>query len=119
MKISKAELAMATQLVDSLSEDFDPSEYTDDYQEHLKQLIEAKIEKGEAFDTAETFEAGEPDDSGDVIDLMEALRQSVAKKRGEAEEPAAKPAKKAAAKKAAKAPAKKAAAKRAKKAAAS
>lgn len=115
VKISKAELAMATQLVDSLSEDFEPSEYTDDYQAHLKQLIEAKIEKGEAFDTSETFGAAEEaDESGDVIDLMEALRQSVAKKRGksgpeaESEETESKPAKKTARK----APAKKTAAKK-------
>ena len=45
-RISQKERDMAAQLVDSLSEDFDPSAFTDDYQEQLRTLIEAKIEQG-------------------------------------------------------------------------
>ena len=48
-----------------------------------KQLIEAKLEKGDALDTAETFgEQAEEGQGGEVIDLMEALRRSVEKSRG-------------------------------------
>ena len=83
-KISAKELAMSSQLVESFAADFAPEEYQDDYQAQLRQLIEAKIEQGEALDTAETF--GEPEDKGgegaEVIDLMEALRRSVESSRG-------------------------------------
>jgi len=83
-KISAKELAMSSQLVESFAADFAPEEYQDDYQAQLRQLIEAKIEQGEALDTAETF--GEQEEKGDegaeVIDLMEALRRSVESSRG-------------------------------------
>lgn len=83
-KVSAKELAMSSQLVESFAADFTPEEYEDDYQAQLRQLIEAKIEKGEALDTAETFgEQEEKDGEGaDVIDLMEALRRSVESSRG-------------------------------------
>ena len=91
---------MAAQLVDSLSEDFDPAAFTDDYQEQLRTLIEAKIEQGASLDTEATFGEVEEDESADVVDLMEALKRSVDRKKA-----SKKPAKKTAAKK--KSPAKK------------
>jgi DNA end-binding protein Ku len=137
-KISDRELKMASSLVDQLASDFDPSEFQDEYQVQLRQLVEAKLEQGDALDTAETF--GEKDEEeksgGEVLDLMEALRRSVERSRSAAgsksagtdddaeadEEPAAKeadtdaPARKTAARKApakkASAPAKKAPAKK-------
>ena len=61
-----------------MSTDFAPDKFSDEYQEHLRQLIAAKLEKGDALDTAETFgEEPETTSDADVIDLMEALRQSV------------------------------------------
>ncbi|WP_265522096.1 Ku protein [Oerskovia flava] len=77
-RITAKELAMSSQLVASFESDFTPEDYADDYQVQLRQLIEAKIEQGEALDTAETFgeEPGESKDA-EVIDLMEALRRSV------------------------------------------
>jgi DNA end-binding protein Ku len=51
----------------------------------LRTLIEAKLEKGEALDTEATFGAVEGEgEGGDVIDLMEALKRSLDKKRGKA-----------------------------------
>lgn len=78
-KISDKELEMSAQLVDSYSEDFTPEEFTDDYQEELRKLIDAKIDQGETLDLEEAFPEDEEDEapSGDVIDLMEALRKSV------------------------------------------
>ncbi|MHA7134117.1 non-homologous end joining protein Ku [Oerskovia turbata] len=82
-KVSAKELAMSSQLVESFAADFTPEEYEDDYQAQLRQLIEAKIEKGEALDTAETFgEQEEKGEGAEVIDLMEALRRSVESSRG-------------------------------------
>jgi DNA end-binding protein Ku len=82
VKISDKEMKLSSALVDSFSSDFDPEEFRDDYQEELRTLIEAKLEKGESLDTAETFgESDDDDSSGEVIDLMEALRASVERSR--------------------------------------
>ncbi|MDF2805248.1 MAG: Ku protein [Cellulosimicrobium sp.] len=78
-KVTEKELAMSAQLVASFEADFTPEEYEDDYQAQLRQLIEAKLEQGDALDTAETFgEQPEEGEGAEVIDLMEALRKSVA-----------------------------------------
>lgn len=107
------ELAMAESLIESMSADFDPDLYHDEYREALEQVIEAKVEGGEVVE-----QPVEQEETGSVVDLMAALRASVAaakKGRGEDEPPA--PAKKTPAKKAApaakKTPAKKAPAKKA------
>ena len=73
---------MSAALVDSMASDFEPDQFTDDYQEQLRQLIEAKLEKGESLDTEETFGAPAEAGEGEVIDLMEALKRSIEKKRG-------------------------------------
>jgi DNA end-binding protein Ku len=64
-------LRMATELVDSLAGDWDPSQYRDTYTDELRKRIEAK-EAGEEI-TEEP--AAEPE--GKVVDLMEALQASV------------------------------------------
>lgn len=81
--ITDKELEMSSALVDSMAHDFDPEQYTDNYQVQLRQLIDAKIEKGDSLDTEATFgaPAGEGE-GGEVIDLMEALKRSLEKKRG-------------------------------------
>lgn len=94
--ISAAELKMSRALVDSFASDFEPEKFTDEYQEQLKTLIEAKLDAGDAYDTEATF-GRETEEGGEVLDLMEALRRSVEQKRGSDDKPAAK--KKAPAKK--------------------
>lgn len=79
--LSKAELDMAAELVSGYESDFDPHEYTDDYQVELRDLIEAKLEQGDAFETVEV----ESEKGGDVVDLMEALKRSVAQSRARKE----------------------------------
>jgi DNA end-binding protein Ku len=83
VKISSQELELSKQLVDSLVSDFEPAQFVDEYQQELRTLIKAKLEQGDALDTAATFgEQPEEEGGGEVIDLMEALRQSIASKRG-------------------------------------
>ena len=80
VRISKKELDLSASLVDSYSADFDPESFVDEYQKELRTLIDAKIDAGDTFDVSETFGEGEGDaKSGEVIDLMEALRASVAR----------------------------------------
>lgn len=83
IKISAQERDMSAALVESMAADFDPAAFTDDYQVQLRQLIDAKLEQGESLDTEETFgvEAGQGG-KGEVIDLMEALKRSLDRKRG-------------------------------------
>lgn len=109
-KTSPKELDVATQLVDSLTEPFDPKRYTDTYREEVLELIKRKA-KGEEIVIEEPEDTG-----GEVLDLMKALEESVRAAR-EGTSRKAKPAtkkaagtKKAAAKTKKKAPAKKKAA---------
>jgi len=107
--IKPAELKMAGQVVESMTDDFHPEQFRDTNREEMLELIQAKIEGGEAF-TAEEQEPADLDETDDVSDLLAKLEASV-----KAREPAKKaPAKKAPAKKTAakKAPAKKAPAKK-------
>jgi DNA end-binding protein Ku len=107
--VRQQELKMAESLIESLSGDFEPEQYSDNYREALQALIEAKVEGREVVQPAEPA-----DDAGTVVDLMAALRASVeAAKQGRSETaaPAKKATKKAAAKKSQSAGAKKAAAK--------
>ncbi|PPG39212.1 Ku protein [Pseudoclavibacter sp. RFBA6] len=83
VRISAKELKMSASLVDSFAADFAPDRFTDDYQEQLQQLIDAKLAEGDALDTAATFGETEDDgeSGGEVIDLMDALRRSIDKGR--------------------------------------
>jgi DNA end-binding protein Ku len=67
------ELKMAEQLVQSLTEDFDPAKYHDEYTENLEKIIAGKREGG----SVRLEEAKEPEMTG-VIDLMERLEASLA-----------------------------------------
>jgi DNA end-binding protein Ku len=98
-KITTKELDLSKQLIESLSSDFEPEDFVDEYQQELRTLIKAKLEQGDALDTAATFGEQPEEEGGEVIDLMEALRQSIAAKRGGADAEAEPPAKKPAAKK--------------------
>ncbi len=74
VSIKPAELKMAAMLVDSFADDFHPEDYTDEYRAELQQLIEAKLEGGEAFETVEKSDEGE---DAEVVDLLAALQRSV------------------------------------------
>jgi DNA end-binding protein Ku len=85
---------MAQQLIASLSSDFDPAKFKDEYRERVLDLIERKA-NGE-----EIAVAPQAEDEAPVPDLMAALEASLAEvSSGDSDEPAAKkPAKKAASK---------------------
>ena len=88
VKVTAKELDLSKQLVESLVAEFKPDEYVDEYQQELRTLIAAKLEQGDALDTAATFGEQPDEEGGEVIDLMEALRRSIASKRGGADVPA-------------------------------
>lgn len=85
-KISAQELKMSSVLVDQFRGDFNPGDFTDEYQLELRSLIDEKLKHGESVDTSETFgdenkTEKDSDSGGNVIDLMEALKRSVNQKR--------------------------------------
>jgi len=71
-KVKKPELALAQQVIESLAGDFEPSELHSEYRRDLKALLEAKL-RGEVIAVPEPVAEDAP-----VIDLMEALKASVA-----------------------------------------
>ena len=80
VEIRSQEAAMATAYIDTLSGDLELDDYTDEYRAALEELVMAKA-AGRELEPAE-----ERTDSGVVVDLMEALRQSVEEaKRGRAD----------------------------------
>jgi DNA end-binding protein Ku len=71
VKTTKRELDMAKQLIESLSADFDPSGYRDEYRERVLDLIERKA-------AGETITIEEPvAEQKEVPDLMAALEASI------------------------------------------
>ncbi len=89
VRISAQELDLSAALVESFAADFSPGDFRDDYQDQLRELIEAKLAAGETVDTGVTFgnEPGEGAEAegGEVLDLMEALRRSVERGRARSE----------------------------------
>jgi DNA end-binding protein Ku len=82
-KVKNAELELARQVIQSLEAEFDPSELHSDYRRDLRALLDAKT-RGEEIAVPEPVAEETP-----VIDLMAALKASVAaaKKEPAAEKP--------------------------------
>ena len=74
--ISAKELEMSCSSSRASRPTSSPTQFTDDYQEQLRTLVEAKLEQGDALDTEATFGERREEGGGEVIDLMEALRQA-------------------------------------------
>jgi DNA end-binding protein Ku len=70
-QVKEAEMELARQVIDSLAGDFEPEELKSEYRRDLRAMLEAKL-AGEEIKRPEPVEEEAP-----VIDLMDALRQSV------------------------------------------
>jgi DNA end-binding protein Ku len=82
-QVKKPELALAQQVIQSLVGEFEPKEFENEYRRELKVMLEAKL-AGQEITTPE------PVPETPVVDLMEALRRSVADAQGARAKPAAK-----------------------------
>ena len=69
-EVKEAELELARQVIESLAGDFEPEALVSEYRRDLRQMLEAKL-------AGEVIKRPEPVAETPVIDLMEALRQSV------------------------------------------
>jgi DNA end-binding protein Ku len=72
--VKEKELAMAKMLISSLEAEFEPQKYHDTYRDNLQKMIEAKIEGRNVVATPTAHIAP-------VIDIMEALKKSLAEKK--------------------------------------
>jgi DNA end-binding protein Ku len=74
VEVRPQELAMAHSLIESLTADFDPEQFTDQYRAALDSVIEAKIEGRDVVPVPDNAELGTP---GKVVDLVSALQASI------------------------------------------
>ena len=70
VELRPQELKMARSLIDSLTDDFEPKDFHDEYREALEDLISKKVQ-------GEEITYAEPAEPSKVVDLMDALRASV------------------------------------------
>jgi DNA end-binding protein Ku len=77
VELKEQEKKLAEQLIQSLAAPWEPQKYRDEYQENLKAMIAAKLKGQQVTEVAHPHLAP-------VIDLMEALKKSLAEKQGEA-----------------------------------
>jgi DNA end-binding protein Ku len=80
--VKKAELDLARQVIESISGEFDPEEFRNEYRDDLRQMLEAKL-------AGQEIARPEPAPVTPVVDLMEALKQSVAETKRQPERKAA------------------------------
>jgi len=76
VELKEAEVKVAHQLIEALADEWNPEKYHDEFQENLKKLIEAKLEGGEIAAVEK------PKKLAPVVDLMAALKQSLAQTEG-------------------------------------
>ena len=76
VELKDAEVKVAHQLIEALAAKWEPEKFKDEFQENLRQLIETKLEGGEVA------EVEKPKKLAPVVDLMAALKQSLAQMEG-------------------------------------
>lgn len=95
-RISPKEIQMAEQLIESMSDEWNPADYRDEFRDRLRKVIEKRMKSKGVVTTGTEDEAEMPEDAAtNVVDFMSLLQKSLASNKRT-------PAKKAAAKSAAK-----------------
>jgi DNA end-binding protein Ku len=77
VEVKEPEKKLALQLIESLAAPFEPQKYRDEYQENVRAMITAKLKGQQVTEVAQPHLAP-------VIDLMEALKKSLAEKQAPA-----------------------------------
>ncbi len=85
VELKESEVKVANQLIEALADEWDPEKYHDTFQDNLKNLIQTKLEGGKIV------EIEKPKKLAPVVDLMAALKQSLAEMEGK-KKPAAREA---------------------------
>ncbi len=79
-KVSPKEIEMAEKLVESMSGEWTPEKYHDDYRDALLKWIEQKAKRGELTPTAASAAPDEAERGGEIVNIMDLLRKSVEQK---------------------------------------
>jgi DNA end-binding protein Ku len=87
IEVRSQELKMAASLIETMTEDFEPDQFRDAYREALEAVVRAKVEGN---DVVRPAGQAIPAPKGEVADLAETLRASVAALKAERAKPAAK-----------------------------
>jgi DNA end-binding protein Ku len=76
VELKDAEVKVAHQLIEALAAEWEPEKYHDNFQDNLKNMIQTKLEGGKIA------EVEKPKKLAPVVDLMSALKQSLAEMEG-------------------------------------
>src|SRR5262249_6569244 len=76
-EFSPQEIKMAEQLVETMSDKWNPEAYHDEYREDLLKLIDKKVKAGQTREVEQAGPARRPERRDNVIDIMHLLKQSV------------------------------------------
>jgi len=76
VELKDAEVKVAHQLIEALAAEWEPEKFHDEFQDNLKNLIQTKLEGGKVV------EIEKPRKLAPVVDLMSALKQSLAEMEG-------------------------------------
>ncbi len=78
--ITSKEMEMASDLIDAMSDEWDPAAFKDTYYEDVKKMIEYKVQHGQTKEVAIPEKSASEGSGGSVLDLMPLLRESLAGK---------------------------------------
>ena len=76
VELKESEIKVANQLIEALAAEWEPEKFHDTFQDNLKNLIQTKLEGGEIA------EVEKPKKLAPVVDLMSALKESLAQMEG-------------------------------------
>jgi DNA end-binding protein Ku len=83
IEVRSQELKMAASLIESMTVDFDPDEFHDNYREALQELVNAKVEGREIVQPESPAEAGEPTSLADALKASLAAARQPSRQAGE------------------------------------
>ncbi|MDQ8183286.1 Ku protein [Pelagicoccus sp. SDUM812005] len=82
-KLTKREVDLAIQLIESMTLEWDPGRYRDEYSDKLLDWINEKISEGHLSTAPDLVDEDDDNDSAEVVDLMDYLKRSVASRENE------------------------------------
>lgn len=75
-EVKPKELTMATQLIENMTEDWDPAQFKDSFRDDIMKMVKKKFDAGDAEKISD-IKVEMPEEAGSDIDLAELLRQSL------------------------------------------
>lgn len=80
-RISERELSMAEQLIESMTSEWHPEDYKDEFRDRLRQVIDKRMKSKGALASIEEPETEEAEATTNVVDFMSLLKKSIEGKK--------------------------------------